>query len=85
LRGKIKAIRRYKLAGKLTIQTIKEVYDDNIKQYKQLTCYLCLKPIELNQDSLEHKIPLIKGGTNKKGNLAVAHRICNSIKGSKIL
>ena len=67
-------------AGKLTIQTIQRVYEDNIKQYGTLTCYLCLKPIEFREDCLEHKIPISRGGTNIKENLAIAHRSCNSKK-----
>lgn len=69
--------------GELTIQTIQQVYEDNIKQYGTLTCYLCLKPIEFRQDALEHKIPLSRGGTNEYNNLAIAHRSCNSRKHNK--
>jgi 5-methylcytosine-specific restriction endonuclease McrA len=69
----------------LTIEIIKNTYEDNIKQYGCLTCYLCLKPIEFGQDSLEHKIPLSKGGNNKRENLDIAHRLCNSKKGTKTL
>jgi len=70
-------------AGDLSIKRIQQVYEDNIKFYGTLTCYLCLKPIEFRQDSLEHKIPLSRGGTNKKENLAIAHNSCNSSKGKK--
>ena len=70
-------------AGELTIQIIQQLYEDNIKQYGTLTCYLCLNPIEFGQDSLEHKIPLCRGGTNIKDNLDIAHIICNSKKKEK--
>ena len=78
-------LRKYnmKKAGKLTIQIIQRVYEDNIKQYETLTCYLCLKSIEFGQDSLEHKIPLSRDGTNKYNNLAIACQKCNSSKGKK--
>ena len=61
----------------LSIQTIQVVYEDNIKKYGTLTCYLCLNPIEFKQDSLEHKTPLSRGGTNEYNNLAVACKKCN--------
>lgn len=32
--------------------------------------------------SLDHIIPLVKGGENTWGNAQLAHRICNSIKGA---
>lgn len=72
-----------RLGGNLEILTIQKVYEDNIKQFGTLTCYLCLKPIEFRQDSLEHKIPLSRGGTNLYENLAIAHRSCNCKKHNK--
>lgn len=72
-----------KTAGNLSIKKIQRVYEDNIKKYGTLTCYLCEKPIKFGQDSLEHKIPLSRGGTNKYENLAIAHLSCNKKKHNK--
>ena len=69
--------------GKLSVQIIQEIYEKNIRNYGTLTCIYCLKPIVFGNDSLEHKQPLIKGGTNKKTNLAVACKNCNSAKRHK--
>ena len=69
--------------GELSVKTIQMVYEDSIKRYGTLTCYLCLKAIEFKQDCLEHKLPLSRGGTNVYENLGVAHCICNSEKGNK--
>ena len=74
-----------KVKGLLTIQTIQQVYEDNIKEFGTLTCYLCLKPIKFRQDCLEHKIPLSRGGTNLYENLAIAHQKCNNKKYNKTL
>jgi 5-methylcytosine-specific restriction endonuclease McrA len=71
--------------GELTIQTIQRVYEDNIKKYGVLTCVYCLKPIEFGKDTLEHKIPLIRGGTNLYENLAIACFRCNPSKGDKLI
>ncbi len=72
-----------KNAGKLTVIIIQEVYEDNIKRYGTLTCYLCEKPIKFGNDHLEHKTPLSRGGTNDYKNLAVSCEICNCRKHNK--
>ncbi len=66
--------------GELSIKTIQLVYEDNIKKYGTLTCYLCELPIEFGKDNLEHKTPLIRGGNNNYNNLSIACKSCNSIK-----
>jgi 5-methylcytosine-specific restriction endonuclease McrA len=67
----------------VTVKIVQRVYEDNIKKYETLTCYLCEKPIEFKQDSLEHKTPFSRGGTNEYSNLAIAHLSCNIKKGTK--
>ena len=74
----------------LTLQIIQQVYEDNIHKYNTLTCELCFKPIEFGQDSLEHFIPLSRGGSNESSNLGVAHgnnsvEKCNTKKGNKTI
>lgn len=61
----------------LTRDKIQMVYEDNIKKYGTLTCYLCLEPIKFGKDELEHKNPLSRGGTNEYDNLGVSCQICN--------
>ena len=80
-------------AGKLTIKVIQLVYEDNIKQFGTLTCYLCKKPIDMQlkffgkimSEHLEHKIPLSKGGTNDYENLGIACNRCNCRKHDKTI
>ncbi len=69
--------------GEITTKTIQLVYEDNIKKYGTLTCIYCTNPIEFGKDTLEHKQPLSKGGTNEYYNLGIACRSCNSSKGNK--
>ncbi len=82
---KVKAYlyRRNILTQDLTLEKIQLIYEDNIKKYGTLTCYLCLKTISFRKDCLEHKIPLSRGGTNEYNNLAIAHRSCNNKKNCK--
>ena len=69
--------------GKLSIETIQLVYEDNIKRFGTLTCYLCKKFIEFGKDHLEHKIPLSRGGTNEYNNLGIACQKYNCKKHNK--
>ena len=69
--------------GKLSVKTIQLIYEDNIKQYGTLTCYLCFNPIVFGDDHLEHKTPLIRGGNNDYKNLAISCSGCNHKKHSK--
>lgn len=50
-------------------------------------CKICGNPVNMNVDpldneygSIDHIIPLSKGGTHQWKNVQLAHRICNSIK-----
>jgi len=75
---------RVKNAGKLTIQTIQEVYDKNIiTNGGVLRCVYCGKELTNKEATLEHKQPLSRGGTNEKENLAIACRDCNCSKYNK--
>jgi 5-methylcytosine-specific restriction endonuclease McrA len=75
-----------RILGKgLLASTVKAVYENNIKRYGTLTCYLCLRPISVGKDHLEHKTPLSRGGTNEYNNLDVACRSCNCSKHDKTL
>jgi 5-methylcytosine-specific restriction endonuclease McrA len=78
------AVRRLNEKG-LTKETVELVYHNNIEKYGTLTCCLCFRQIKSCDDSLEHGIPLIRGGSNELSNLGVAHMICNDRKGSKTI
>lgn len=54
-------------------------------------CGICGKPVmqtvkypDLNCVSLDHIVPLAKGGTHTRDNVQCAHMICNSLKSDKI-
>jgi 5-methylcytosine-specific restriction endonuclease McrA len=48
-------------------------------------CQLCTLAVEPEDVSLDHRIPLSKGGPTTYENLQVAHRRCNSGKRDRIL
>lgn len=74
---------RFRNAGELTIKTIQLVYEDNIKKYGTLTCEYCKNPIEFGKDTLDHKTPLSRNGTNDYENLCIACGRCNRRKNTK--
>ena len=76
IRKKAQNLKRYSL-GKIETETVQRVYENNIKKYGTLTCYLCLKPVAFRKDHLEHKTPLSRGGTNVFDNLEIACATCN--------
>lgn len=43
-------------------------------------CSICGKHVKFQDFSVDHVIPLSKGGSNDMSNLAAAHRSCNLIK-----
>lgn len=59
-------------------------------------CWLCGKPVDwddINADrsiagndypSIDHVVPLVNGGEHSWSNVALAHRICNSIKSDNV-
>lgn len=55
-------------------------------------CWLCGKPCNIDLDSndndypsIDHVIPISKGGKDAWNNVKLAHRICNSLKSNKII
>ena len=47
-------------------------------------CYYCREPVALDKATLDHIIPLSRGGSNLRTNLAVACFPCNHRKGSAV-
>ncbi len=74
---------RFKDAGKIDRKVVQLVYEDNIKKYGTLTCVYCLERIDFGKDSLDHKIPISRGGSHEYNNLVICCRRCNSKKHTK--
>ena len=47
-------------------------------------CGICGSAVTIADQSLDHIIPLARGGTHEPGNVQLAHRRCNSSKGAKV-
>ncbi|HEX8637935.1 MAG TPA: HNH endonuclease [Pyrinomonadaceae bacterium] len=50
-----------------------------------LNCYLCGKLLTYATATIEHVIPLFRGGDHKPENAKIACQSCNSKKGTKTL
>lgn len=49
------------------------------------TCFVCEKPLTSPEEStLEHKVPLNKGGSNRRDNLTLSHKDCNHMRGNDL-
>jgi Restriction endonuclease len=48
------------------------------------TCYLCLRVLALNEVTMDHVVPLSKGGPHTPENLRVACMSCNTRKGASM-
>jgi len=46
-------------------------------------CHVCCEPVTLKEATLEHVIPLSRGGRHTYKNTKVAHKKCNSRKGAR--
>ena len=71
-----------------------EISEDYYKDSKNRTliferdrykCYYCGQKVTKNTATLDHKIPISKGGDNSKDNLVACCFECNSIKSGKTL
>lgn len=54
-------------------------------------CWICGQPCDINADhnannypSVDHLLPISKGGKDEWSNIKLAHRICNTMRGNKI-
>ena len=80
-------IRRGKAKCIVTKASVREVFDSSFGY-----CQLCAEPIDWSRQwphrrsmSVDHIIPLSKGGNDQIGNLQAAHLGCNSSRGNRSL
>lgn len=73
--------RRYAL---LAGATVEKVDPSAIFERDRWICQLCGKRVVRGQQSLDHILPLSKGGTHASANVQLAHRSCNSRKRDRV-
>jgi 5-methylcytosine-specific restriction endonuclease McrA len=72
-------------AEKMGAREVSDVSLDEIIERDGDLCYLCGKETSVDDRTLDHVVPLILGGGHVPSNVRLAHRVCNSRKGSKLL
>lgn len=72
--------------------SIEEVNSNKVFNRDSWICQLCLEPVDPNlvhpdprSKSLDHIVPLSKGGDHSYANTQLAHLVCNLSKGSRIM
>ena len=58
-------------------------FEDWQQLYSADTCYYCGKQIEGRNKTVDHKIPISRGGTNARENLVMCCQSCNSHKNNR--
>jgi 5-methylcytosine-specific restriction endonuclease McrA len=72
--------RRARLLG----QFVAPVNTSAIRDRDNGLCGICGEPVTLAEQSLDHIIPIARGGTHEPANVQLAHRVCNSRKGARV-
>lgn len=60
--------------------TLDEIYERDGR-----ICHLCSKPVDRQQATMDHVIPVSKGGPHTRANVKLAHRGCNTRKGNRTM
>lgn len=76
--------RRRRRAEKMNAEAA-DISLDEILKRDGINCYLCKKETSIDYRTLDHITPLIRGGSHTPSNVRIAHKGCNSKKGSKLL
>jgi len=85
-RNRIKTLRRQ------GVKTDKRITHEEVAERDNFVCYLCEKSVDMSLPrtsklgaTLDHVIPVSKGGEDSLENLRLAHWVCNIKKSDKIL
>lgn len=98
-RRKKEAAKNDKRLREMSLSNIEDITLEGLIIRDKNTCWLCGKPCDVNDSywegstffagnnypSIDHVLPLAKGGTHTWDNVRLAHRICNSIKSDKLI
>ena len=48
-------------------------------------CYYCTKTLTKAECTMDHVVPLVRGGKSNKGNVVIACKACNNSKKDKLI
>lgn len=62
-----------------------DISREEIFQRDGALCHLCGKETSVHDRTLDHVVPLIRGGDHIPANVRIAHKRCNEKKGMRLL
>lgn len=62
----------------------KDINIDSLFARDKEICMICLEKCRRSEATIDHKIPLSRGGTHTWDNVQLAHNTCNKSKGNKL-
>lgn len=74
---------RARLRASFYTTELEDVSVDAIRVRDDATCHLCGLWVDVGEQTLDHVIPLVRGGSHTYDNIKLAHRECNSRKGAR--
>jgi len=76
--------RKRRDAGKWrwTVKEYREMIHNLLMERDGYLCGICRKPL-IGEVHIDHRIPVVKGGTQAANNLRLAHEFCNLSKGAR--
>lgn len=78
-----RAKKKYDRENILKVGDIYEIIRYNMVRFGEVTCIYCLKRLNDQNWTLEHLLPLSRGGAHTIMNLDIACKTCNHEKGSQ--
>ena len=81
---------KYNRKKRIRAAFVERVVPNEIYKRDKYICQLCYKPLMMNKKvphheapTVDHVIPIAKGGTHEPNNVQAAHFMCNSLKGDR--
>ena len=72
------------LARRRGATVIEYVMRHKIYQRDEGVCGICNLPVELEDLTIDHVVPINRGGQHTNDNAQVAHRLCNALKRNRL-
>lgn len=73
-----------RLAASVRQQRRKTLFRMLSKRDGVVRCFCCGEPVPERDATLEHKLPVSRGGTDDMSNLAISHSLCNQQRGNRL-
>lgn len=70
--------------ARIKAQFVAPVNFQDIWERDEGICQLCGDPVQIGDHSLDHIVPIARGGTHEPSNVQLAHPRCNSSKGARV-